>query len=102
MEGSSIANHRRWSDVPTTVQDPFDTVVGRELIARLEAHLPPEQVPYLDAFIAGEKPQDVAQRLGNLRPRPLQHGCGGSRRSLRTCTQPYARIQEIAPIENEA
>jgi DNA-directed RNA polymerase specialized sigma24 family protein len=30
----------------------------------LEAHLSPEQVPYLDAFIAGEKPQDIAARLG--------------------------------------
>ena len=45
-------------------ENPLDTLVGRELIARLEAYLPPEQLPYLDAFIAGEKPQDVAARLG--------------------------------------
>jgi len=44
--------------------NPLDILVERELIARLEAHLPPEQVPYLDAFIAGEKPQDIAARLG--------------------------------------
>jgi len=43
---------------------PFDTVVGRELVARLEAHLSPEQIPFLDAFIAGEKPREIAQRLG--------------------------------------
>ena len=45
-------------------ENPFETLVGRELVARLEAHLPPEQVPYLDAFIAGEKPKDLAVRLG--------------------------------------
>ena len=43
---------------------PFDTVVGRELVARLEAHLSPELIPFLDAFIAGEKPREIAQRLG--------------------------------------
>jgi DNA-directed RNA polymerase specialized sigma24 family protein len=30
----------------------------------LEAHLSPEQIPFLDAFIAGEKPREIAQRLG--------------------------------------
>jgi DNA-directed RNA polymerase specialized sigma24 family protein len=45
-------------------EDPFETVYGRELISRLEAMLPPEQVPYLDAFLAGERPKDVAKRLG--------------------------------------
>lgn len=45
-------------------EDPFETVYGRELISRLEAMLPPEQVPYLDAFLAGEQPKDVAKRLG--------------------------------------
>jgi hypothetical protein len=44
--------------------NPLDTLVGRELIVRLEAHLSPEQIPYLDAFITGEKPQDIAARLG--------------------------------------
>jgi hypothetical protein len=44
--------------------DLIDTLAGRELIARLEAHLSPEQVPYLDAFIAGEKPREIAVRLG--------------------------------------
>jgi hypothetical protein len=44
--------------------NPLDTLVGRELIAQLEAHLSPGQIPYLDAFIAGEKPQDIAARLG--------------------------------------
>jgi len=47
-----------------TREDPFETVYGRELLSRLEALLPPEQVPYLDAFLAGEQPKDVAKRLG--------------------------------------
>lgn len=45
-------------------EDPFETVYGRELLSRLEAMLPPEQVPYLEAFLAGDKPQEIAQRLG--------------------------------------
>ena len=45
-------------------EDPFQIVYGRELLSRLEAMLPPEQVPYLDAFLAGEQPKDVARRLG--------------------------------------
>ena len=45
-------------------EDPFEIVYGRELISRLEAMLPPEQVPFLDAFLAGEQPRDVAKRLG--------------------------------------
>jgi hypothetical protein len=45
-------------------EDPFETVYGQELLSRLEAHLPPEQRPYLDAFLAGEKPKELAQRLG--------------------------------------
>jgi DNA-directed RNA polymerase specialized sigma24 family protein len=45
-------------------EDTFKTVYGWELLSRLEAGLPPEQVPYLDAFLAGEKPKDVAKRLG--------------------------------------
>jgi hypothetical protein len=45
-------------------EDPFETVYGRELLKRFEAELPPEQVPYLDAFLAGDKPKDVARRLG--------------------------------------
>src|SRR5579872_2033435 len=32
--------------------DPFETVYRQELIALLEARLRPEQVPYLDAFLA--------------------------------------------------
>jgi len=44
--------------------DPFETVYRRELLSRLEAMLPPEQVPYLDAFLAGERPKDLAKRLG--------------------------------------
>jgi len=58
LEPSSL---ERRSD---TREDPFDTVYGWELLSRLEAGLPPEQVPYLDAFLAGDKPQDVARRLG--------------------------------------
>ena len=45
-------------------EDPFQIVFGRELLSRLEAMLPPEQLPYLDAFLAGEQPRDVAKRLG--------------------------------------
>jgi hypothetical protein len=58
LEPSSL---ERRSD---TRENPFDTVYGWELLSRLEARLPPEQVPYLDAFLAGDKPQDVARRLG--------------------------------------
>ena len=45
-------------------QDPFETVYGQELVALLEARLPPEQVPYLDAFLADDEPKDIAPRLG--------------------------------------
>jgi DNA-directed RNA polymerase specialized sigma24 family protein len=45
-------------------EDPFQTVYGRELLSRLEAELPAEQLPYLDAFLAGEKPKEIAKRLG--------------------------------------
>ena len=58
LEPSSL---ERRSD---TREDPFDTVYGWELLSRLEARLPPEQVPYLDAFLAGDKPGDIARRLG--------------------------------------
>ena len=44
--------------------DPFDTAYRQELIALLEARLPPEQVPYLDAFLAEDEPKDIAPRLG--------------------------------------
>jgi hypothetical protein len=44
--------------------DPFETVYRRELVSLLEARLRPDQVPYLDAFLADEKPRDVAPRLG--------------------------------------
>jgi hypothetical protein len=49
---------------PDKGPDPFDLAYGRELVARLEAQLPPEQVPFLDAFLAGDKPRDIADRLG--------------------------------------
>src|ERR1700689_5937343 len=44
--------------------DPFDAVYRQELVALLEAQLPPEQVPYLDAFLADDDPRDIAPRLG--------------------------------------
>jgi hypothetical protein len=44
--------------------DPFDAVYRQELVALLEARLPPEQVPYLDAFLADDEPKDIAPRLG--------------------------------------
>ena len=44
--------------------DPFETVYHQELIALLEARLPPEQVPYLDAFLADDEPKDIAPRFG--------------------------------------
>ena|SRR5437016_1570669 len=44
--------------------DPFDTAYHQELVALLEARLPPEQVPYLDAFLAEDEPKDIAPRLG--------------------------------------
>jgi hypothetical protein len=44
--------------------NPFETACCKELIALLEARLPPEQIPYLDAFLADDKPRDIAPRLG--------------------------------------
>jgi len=44
--------------------DPFETVYRQELVAFLEAQLPPEQLPYLDAFLADDEPKDIAPRLG--------------------------------------
>jgi hypothetical protein len=44
--------------------DPFETVYRKELVSLLEAQLPPEQVPYLDAFLADDDPKDIAPRLG--------------------------------------
>ena len=44
--------------------DPFETVYRQELVALLEAQLPPEQIPYLDAFLADDDPRDIAPRLG--------------------------------------
>src|SRR5579863_10281852 len=37
---------------------PFETAYRQELITFLEARLPPEQVPYLDAFLADDTPKD--------------------------------------------
>jgi DNA-directed RNA polymerase specialized sigma24 family protein len=44
--------------------DPFETAYRQELVTLLEARLPPDQVPYLDAFLADEKPREIAPRLG--------------------------------------
>ena len=44
--------------------DPLETVYRQELVSLLEARLPPEQVPYLDAFLADDEPKDIAPRLG--------------------------------------
>src|SRR6202162_734583 len=44
--------------------DPFETVYRKELVSLLEAQLSPEQVPYLDAFLADDDPKDIAPRLG--------------------------------------
>lgn len=44
--------------------DPLETVYRQELVSLLEARLPPEQIPYLDAFLADDEPKDIAPRLG--------------------------------------
>jgi hypothetical protein len=44
--------------------DPFETVYRQELVALLEAQLSPEQIPYLDAFLADDDPRDIAPRMG--------------------------------------
>ena len=44
--------------------DPFEAAYRHELVAILEARLPPEQVPYLDAFLAEDEPKDIGPRLG--------------------------------------
>jgi hypothetical protein len=44
--------------------DPFETTYRQELVTLLESRLLPDQVPYLNAFLADEKPRDIAPRLG--------------------------------------
>src|SRR6202047_1379706 len=44
--------------------DPFETVCSKEIVSLLEAQLPPEQVPFLGAFLADDDPKDIAPRLG--------------------------------------
>ena len=44
---------------------PFETAYRQELITLLEARLPPEQVPYLDAFLADDTPKGYRSALGN-------------------------------------
>ena len=44
--------------------DPFETVYRQELMALLEAQLSPEQIAYLDAFLADDDPRDIAPRMG--------------------------------------
>ena len=53
-----------WTELPTRRPDPFETAYRQELINLLEARLPPEQVPYLDALLADDTPKDIAPRLG--------------------------------------
>ena len=50
--------------IADTRPDPFETVYRQELVAFLEGQLPPEQLPYLDAFLADDEPKDIAPRLG--------------------------------------
>jgi DNA-directed RNA polymerase specialized sigma24 family protein len=50
--------------IPDARPDPLETVYRQELVSLLEARLPPEQVPYLDAFLADDEPKDIAPRLG--------------------------------------
>ena len=64
MENSFILTGPHWSELPTRAQILSRPSIGQELVAFLEAQLPPEQVPYLDAFLADDEPKDIAPRLG--------------------------------------
>jgi hypothetical protein len=55
-------------DIETTVPDrsatPFEVVYENEIISRIEKNLAPEERPYWEALLAGERPRHVAARLG--------------------------------------
>ena len=63
MEKSFILTGPHWSELPTRGQIPSRPSIARNS-SLLEAQLPPEQVPYLDAFLADDEPKDIAPRLG--------------------------------------
>jgi hypothetical protein len=54
--------------IETTVPDrsatPFEVAYENEIISRLEKNLAPEEWPYWEALLAGERPRHVAARLG--------------------------------------
>lgn len=56
------------SNIETTVPDvspnPFEVFYEKELISRIEKDLIPEEWPYWEALLAGERPRHVAARLG--------------------------------------
>lgn len=56
------------SNIETTVPDaspnPFEVFYENELISHIEKKLAPEEWPYWEALLAGERPRHVAARLG--------------------------------------
>jgi hypothetical protein len=58
------SRHDIEATVPDRSSNPFDLLYEHELISEVEKSLVPEEWPYWDAFLAGERPRHVATRLG--------------------------------------
>ena len=64
MANSFTLTGPHWSELPTRGEIPSRPSIAKNSWRFLEAQLPPEQVPYLDAFLADDDPRDIAPRLG--------------------------------------
>ena len=56
------------SEMEATVPDrsptPFELFYEREIISQIEKHLTPNEWPYWEALLLGERPRHIAARLG--------------------------------------
>lgn len=50
--------------IPDRSATPFELFYRSELISLIEKHLKQEERPYWEAFLAGERPSEVAKRVG--------------------------------------
>ena len=50
--------------VPDRSSNPFELLYQSELIALIEKNLTPDERPYWEALLAGDRPRHVATRLG--------------------------------------
>lgn len=62
------------TSVPDPSPNPFDLLYEHELISHIEKKLAPEEWPYWEALLAGERPRQVAARLGVHRKLALNGG----------------------------